>query len=454
MHDRKHDLEHEPIGRLLMRYSAPAIFAMMVNSLYNLVDTIFVGQGAGTLALAGLAVSFPIQMCVLAIAQVIGIGSASVISRSLGAGDARRAERTAGTSFVAVTVLSAALTAGGLTFLKPLLRAFGATPEVLPYGEAYLSVIIAGSFFFAFAVSTNGIVRAEGNARVSMISMCIGALSNVILDPIFIFGLKMGIRGAAIATVLANVLAFAYLCWYYLSGRSSLRIRFKDLVPDLSVLPEVLRVGSAAFTRVVAGSVLAMIINNSIKYYGTDLHFAVVGVINRVLMFMLLPLFGLVQGLQPIIGFNYGAGRLDRVKEAAIRAGLLATAFSSASFAVLMCFPGLVFRLFTPDPALIAEGAYIMRLQVLLLPLVGFQVVGASLPQALGKALPAMMLSISRQVLFFIPLVLVLPVYFGLYGIWFSFPVADLLASLVTAWWLVSEFRRLAARAIRTEGGV
>jgi putative MATE family efflux protein len=443
MNDRKHELGNESVGRLLVRYSTPAMVAMFVNSLYNLVDTIFVGRGAGTLALAGLAVSFPIQMFILAIAQVVGIGSASLISRSLGAGDARRAERTAGTSFACVATLSAALTGLGLLFLKPLLRLFGATPAVLPYGADYLSVIIGGSFFFAFAVSSNSIVRSEGNAKCAMVSMFIGAITNVILDPIFIFTLKMGVRGAAIATVLANMCAFLYLCRYFLSGRSLLRIRREDLIPDLSVLPEVLRVGSASFTRVAAGSLLAIVLNNSVAHYGSDTHLAIIGVINRVMLFMMMPMFGLVQGLQPIVGFNYGAANYARVREAAYKAVMFATVFSTCSFVILMSFPVSLFRLFNKDAALVTEGAGILRVLILFLPLVGFQVVGASLFQALGKAGAALFLSMSRQILFLVPLLLALPLYFDLAGIWVSFPVADLLSTMVTAGWVLAEFRRL-----------
>ncbi|MBN2307706.1 MAG: polysaccharide biosynthesis C-terminal domain-containing protein, partial [Candidatus Hydrogenedentes bacterium] len=222
MNDRTYELGHDGIGRLLIRYSAPAMLAMFANSLYNLVDAIFVGRGAGTLALAGLAVSFPIQMFILAIAQVVGIGSASIISRSLGAGDQRRAERTAGASFATVAVLSVCLAVLGLAFLKPLLILFGATPAVLPYGVRYLSVILGGCFFFAFSVSSHNIVRSEGNFKVAMASMMIGAGTNIVLDPVFIFGLGMGIRGAATATVISIIVSALFLLGYFVSGRSEI----------------------------------------------------------------------------------------------------------------------------------------------------------------------------------------------------------------------------------------
>jgi len=432
MMDRKYELGHERVGRLLVRYSAPAMFAMFVNSMYNVVDTIFVGRGAGTLALAGLAVSFPIQMFILASAQVVGIGSASLISRSLGAGLQRKAERTAGTSFATVGLMSAVITGLGISFLRPLLKLFGATPAVLPYGVEYLSVIFLGSFFWAFAISSNNVVRSEGNAKIAMVSMLIGAITNIILDPIFIFGLDMGIRGAAVATVIAHTCVFVFLCGYFMSGKSMLRIRRADLIPDLSLLPEVFAVGASSFARVAAGSVLAIVLNNSIGHYGSDVHLAVLGVLNRVMMFMLMPLFGLVQGTQPIVGFNYGAKNVHRVKEAVGKASLAATVIASVGFAFVMTFPRPIFALFSKDPVLISEGVRIIRVAILMVPCVGFQIIGSSMFQALGKALPALFLSMSRQVLFLIPLILLIPLRFGLMGIWMSFPMADFMSLLVT----------------------
>ncbi|HPO13136.1 MAG TPA: MATE family efflux transporter [Candidatus Hydrogenedentes bacterium] len=443
MQNRTYELGHEPIGRLLFKYSLPSIIAMMVSSTYNLVDAIFVGQGAGTLALAGLAVAFPIQMFVLAIAQVVGIGSSSIISRSLGAGDHRRAERMAGTSFSVVTVLSILLAIIGLVFLHPLLKIFGATENVLPYGAQFLSVIMGGCFFFAFAISTNSIVRAEGNARLAMSSMLIGAITNIVLDPIFIFGLKMGIRGAAVATVLANVCSTLFLVRYYLSGKSMLKIRWADLMPDISLLPEMFSVGMSSFTRVAAGSILAIIMNNSIAYYGSDLHLAILGIINRIMIFFMMPMFGLIQGLQPIVGFNYGARNIVRVKEAIRRASVTATIFSSVAFIIVMSVPRLVFHIFNSDPELVRQGADIIRVTILWLPFVGFQIVGASLFQALGRAWPALFLSMTRQVLFLAPLILTLPLVLGLWGIWVSIPIADGLSTGVTALWVMYEMRRL-----------
>jgi len=451
MVDRKYEMGHEKIGRLLVLYSAPSMVAMSVSSVYNLIDAIFVGRGAGTLALAGLAVSFPIQMILLAFAQVVGIGSASIISRCLGAGDIRKAEATAGASFATVGVMSLILTAAGLVFLTPLLRLFGASDDVLPYAKSFMSVILMGSFFFAFAVSSNNIVRSEGNAKFAMISMLIGAVVNIVLDPIFIFSLGMGIRGAAIATVIAQFCSFLFLCVYFASGRSMLHIRLSDLKPDLRGLPEVLAIGSPSFVRVAAGNLVAIVLNHSVMYYGGNTSLAIFGVCYRLLMFTIMPIIGLVQGMQPIVGFNYGAQNMKRVRETIVKASVFATALSFLAFLLLLVFPEFIFGLFNKDARLISEGSSTIRVIVILLPFVGFQIVGATLFQAIGKAVPALFLSMSRQVLFLVPLLLILPLRFKLAGIWASFPVADLLSVIVTSAWVLAEMRRLERHPVRAE---
>lgn len=441
--DRRNELANERIGRLLIRYATPAMFAMFVTATYNLVDTIFVGHGAGTLALAGLAISFPIQMIVLAVGMTIGIGSASVISRSLGAGDQRRAERTAGTSFVVTGLIAAALSISGIVFIEPLLRAFGASEDVLPYAADYLGIILFGSIVFAISVSSNNVARAEGNVKIAMRSMVIGAVVNTVLDPVFIFGLDMGIRGAAVATVIANVCTFVYLVLYFTSGASMLRIGLRDLVPDWRVLPEVFQVGASSFFQMVAGSLMAIPMNHAILIYGTDIHLAVLGVGNRAMMFFFMPIFGLVQGMQPIVGFNYGARQYARVLEATRKALLYATLLSTLAFVVLMFGTRPVLRLFSSDPALIHEGVSIIRVIIIAMPLVGVHMVGTALFQSLGKAAPALVLALARQVLLLLPLILVLPGFFGIRGLWMAFPIADSTAILLTGAWVWRELSRL-----------
>jgi putative MATE family efflux protein len=436
------------IPRLLFRLSAPAITGMLVNSLYNLVDTIFVGQGVGTTALAALAVCFPIQIFMLAVAQTVGIGSASIISRALGSGDHDTAEKVASGSFTLTTALALALSVTGLLFVTPLLRLFGASGDVLPYGRDYLSVILLGGVFFANAVCSNNLVRSEGNARTAMNSMLIGAGTNIILDPVFIFALGLGIRGAAIATVIGQACSFTYLMLHFGRRKNHVRIRREYILPGISTVLQVLRIGSASFARVFAGSLLAIVMNNAIVHFGQDLHLAVLGVVNRIVIFSLMPIFGLVQGLQPIIGYNYGARSFARVKSALKYSCLVATGIITFMFLILELFPTLVLKVFSRDATLIAAGAPILQTLVAMTPLIGFQIVAASMFQALGKAWKALFLSTSRQVLLLIPLVLVLPGFFStaLDGVWIAAPAADFLSAVLTGWLFMLELRKMRAR--------
>ncbi len=446
MTDRKQELANDPIGPLLIRYAAPPMVALFVSALYNVVDTIFVGQGPGTLALAGLAICFPIQMTIMAAAMGVGVGTASMVSRNLGAKDQRRAERAAGTSFTLTGIIAIVINVLGLVFLEPLLKLFGATEAVLPYAADYLSIVLFGSFFLGIAVSSHNVARSEGNVRIAMTSMIVGAVVNLVLDPIFIFGLDMGIRGAAIATVIANISSFTFICVYFLRGKSMLKITRRDLIPDPSVLPGVFGIGSGVFVSMVAGNLMAIPVNGLIGEYGEDVHFAIMGVINRSMMFFFMPIFGLVQGLQPIIGFNYGARDYPRVIEAVRKAALYATILSGIAFAILMIETERVLSIFSSDAELIDEGASIMRIVILVMPFVGFQMVGGSLFQSLGRALPAFVLTLSRQVLLLLPLVFIMPHYYGLQGLWFAFPMADGLACSMTVTWVWLEIRALGRR--------
>jgi len=447
MTDRKQELASKPIGPLLLKYSAPPMVALFATALYNVVDAIFIGQSEGTLALAALAICFPLQMSIMAAAMGVGVGTASVISRSLGAKDQRRAERAAGTSFTVAGVIAIIITVFGLIFLERILVTFGATEDVLPYGIDYLSIVLFGSFFLGIAVSSNNIARSEGNVRIAMASMILGAMVNLVLDPIFIFGLDMGIRGAAIATVIANISTFTFYCVYFLRGNSMLNIKARDLIPDMSVLPGIFGIGSGVFFSMVAGNLMAIPVNDVIRDLGQPVHLATMGIINRSMMFFFMPIYGLAQGLQPIIGFNYGARDYARVTEAVRKAAFYATVLSFLAFLILMVATESVISIFSSDAALIDEGGHIMRVVILVLPMVGFQMVGGTLFQSLGRALPAFVLTLSRQVLLLLPLIFIMPHYYGLQGLWVAFPIADGIAFFMTAAWVWLEMRALGRRS-------
>lgn len=439
----RESLLNESIINLLIKFSAPAMVGMMVNALYNLVDTIFVGKGVGTLAITALAVAFPIQMVMMAIAQTVGIGSASIISRALGAGDKERADEVVGGAIALNLVSTLIFVILGLLFLNPLLRLFGASETVLPYAREYMQVIFVGMVFFAFSMSSNNFIRAEGNAKMAMYSMILGAVSNMILDPILIFGFKMGVQGAAIATVISQILSSIFIILYFTSGKSALALRLKDIHIKVKLSREIIKVGSASFARQISGSILSMIINNSLLYYGGDMAIAIMGVSMRLLMFLVMPIFGIVQGFQPIVGFNYGARQFGRVKEALKVASLFATGYVFIGFLVIMIWPQVMLGVFSNDVELIQAGVTPLRIMNVFLPLIGFQALAASLFQAIGKSKPALILTMSRQIIFFIPLVLILPLFFKLTGVWMATPGADLLSFIVTGIWVMKEMQLL-----------
>jgi putative MATE family efflux protein len=449
--DHSAQLGSERIGRLLVRMSAPAMVGLIVQAFYNLTDTIFVGRGVGSLAIAGIAISFPVQILIMAFAQTFGIGSASIVSRSLGAGRPERAQRTLGNLFSIVILSSAVIAVFGSLSLDPLLRLFGATDTILPYGQDYLRVILLGTPFFMFAMATNAVVRAEGNARVAMGTMIIAGLLNIVLDPLFIYGFRMGIRGAALATVLAQATTVVYLVYYFVGGRSSLRTRLADLRLERAIVWESFAVGIGSGLRNAAGSFTTIILNNTLAAYGGDTAIAAFGVINRLIMFLFLPMFGVVQGMMPIVGFNYGARQLDRARQAVRLSGIVTTIMSFATAALLVGFPGLLMRIFSNDEVLIAMAIPAIRVIVIAFPTVGFQVIAAGMYQALGRPLPAMVLALLRQVILLTPLIIILPRFLRLPGVWTSFPIADGLAAVVTAVMLVFALRALRDRRPETD---
>ncbi|OGD37407.1 MATE family efflux transporter [Candidatus Atribacteria bacterium RBG_16_35_8] len=438
-------LGEQKISKLLLNLSLPATIGMMVNALYNLVDTIFVGRGVGAIAIGGLTIAFPIQMVIMAFAQMIGIGAASAISRSLGAKDIERADYVAGNSFLCVIVLSSIIAAIGLIFTEPMLRLFGTTETILPYAKDYITIILWGSIFFSFAMSSNNLIRAEGNAKVAMVTMLIGAILNMILDPIFIFIFKLGVKGAALATIISQFISFLFILTYLYSGKSSLKIKLHHLKPKIHIIIEILTVGSAAFFRQVTGSVVAIVVNNSLRIFGGDIALIIAGILHRVIMFVFMPLFGGIQGMQPIVGFNYGAKKLDRVKEAIKLSLITTTAIATFGWLIAELFPFAIISIFTHDAEVIEKGSTIIRIVLSMIPVIGIQIVGAALFQSLGKAVPSLILSILRQVLLFIPLVIILPRVFGLglLGIWIAYPAADILSVILTALFLRSELKKM-----------
>jgi putative MATE family efflux protein len=347
--ERNHILADTNIGALLWRLSIPAMVGMGVMATYNLVDAIFIGRGVGTLGIAGLAICFPVQLIILAVGQLIGMGSASIISRALGAGDDARAHRAFGNALTLTFLFAATLTTGGFVFLDELLRIFGATEEILPYARDYLSIILWGTAFRCYAMSHSNIIRSEGRAKVAMTVMIIGAGVNIVLDPIFIFGLDMGMRGAALATVLAQACTTTFIAIYFASGRSSLSMRLSDLRLSPSIVRETLTVGASSFGRMVAGSAVVVILNRTLGHYGGNIAIATYGILNRLIHFAFMPMLGFSQALQPVAGYNYGARQFDRAKRALRISSIRSTIFAVGAFGVLIVFARPLIQLFTRD---------------------------------------------------------------------------------------------------------
>jgi len=441
MDKRSKMLANDSIGSLLFKLSLPAAIGMIVHALYNVVDAIFVGRGVGVMGIAGIAIGFPIQLAVMAIAQTIGIGAASIVSRSLGARNMERAEKTMGNAFSFAFILGAAVMVFGLIFIDPLLALFGSTKTILPFAKAYLNVILFGSMFITFNMSMNNVVRAEGNAKIAMGTMLIGAITNIILDPIFIFGFNMGIRGAALATVISQGVTFVWLMYYFLSGKSVMKFHIRHLKPDKGIAVEAFSIGASSSVRQISGSVLVAILNHTLALYGGDISIALFGLINRLSMFALMPAFGVAQGFQPIAGFSYGAKRYSRTKKSLYLTIIVATIITTTGFLIMMLFPSQLIGLFTTDQDLIARGIMPLRIIILTFPFIGFMVVVSTLFQAIGKPVQALILSMARQIIFLIPLIFILPRLFKLNGVWYSFPLADFLTMILSVVLFIYEVR-------------
>ncbi|NLB84272.1 MAG: MATE family efflux transporter [Synergistaceae bacterium] len=421
-----------PIGRLLLHLSLPAAIGMLVQASYTLVDAFFVGWGVGPEGIAAITMAFPLQMIIMAMAQAPGVGGASLISRSLGAGRRKRAERTVGTLFFLVLAAGGLLGLAGIRWAPPLLRLMGTNPALLPLAIDYTGVLFYGAPFFAFSIAANNFVRAEGNASFAMMTMVISAGVNTLLDPVFIFAFGWGIRGAALATVVSQGATALWLGWYYLAGRSVVVFRWKHFRLRSSILRESLSVGAAASARQGAGSLSLLVINGSLAAAGGNYAVAAYGIVNRLLLFAVMPVFGVVHGLLPLVGFNYGAKKFCRVSAAMRLSIAVSTLLCTAGAGVLFFAPENLVGLFTSAPEVLRHGRDAARMLALGMPVVGFQIMASGLFQGIGKAHPSFVLSLLRQVLLLIPLVLLLAPLRGVSGVWIAFPLSDFGAALLT----------------------
>lgn len=426
-------LGKQKITTLLRNLSIPAMIGMFVMTLYNVVDTIFISYGVGIDAVAGTTIAFPLMMIVMAVSAALGMGGASVISRRLGEQRGGDANLVFGNIISLIIIVSIIGLFIAFFALEPLLLLFGATPTTLPYAMEYMFPIMFGTFFFSFGFAANNIVRSEGNAKFAMYTMIVPAIINIILDPIFIFGFNMGVRGAAIATVISQIAVTGMIFQYFLAGKSSLSLQMENLKLKFGIVKEVLAVGMPAFVQQAAGSLMMIAINAMLIQHGSEMYVGIFGIIQRILMFTVIPITGIMQGMMPIVGYNYGAKQFERMRETIWITLKIVTVCAAVISLMLVFIPSPFLRIFTSDPTVIKEGSFAMRILFITFFVVGVQVVAGGLYQALGRPKPALILSLSRQILFLIPLVLILPQFFGLIGVWLAFPIADILSFILAS---------------------
>ncbi len=437
------------ITNLLFKFSAPAIIGMMAGALYNIIDTMFVGRGVGSLAIAALSIVLPIQLIIIGIGSMIGVGSASMISRALGRNEKNVAQNAFGNAFVLNLLISAFCMIFIYAFMDKFLVFFGASVQVLPYARDYAYITLIGFVFLSFSISSNNYIRAEGNPRAAMYVMAIGAILNIILDPIFIFVMHMGIKGAAIATVISQAVSSAYVIFYILFGGSVFKLKLSVFKARFSIMREILFVGFPSFITSAMASIITLIFNRLLLFYGGDLYIAIMGIGLRMLSLIQMPLVGITQGFSTIVGFNYGAKLYSRVKKVLGTAVAWTIIIAGTGFLVMMIFPRFVISFFSSDTDLINKGIKILRLVIIFLPFVGVQMLGGGLFQAIGKATPALVLTMSRQILFLIPAAFLLPLVFGLNGVWLAVPVSDFLSVAITGGWMFREIKNFGKTALQ-----
>ncbi|MBE0634711.1 MATE family efflux transporter [Candidatus Bipolaricaulota bacterium] len=436
-------LGHEPIRKLVVRMSTPSIIALLVHALYNVVDAIFVGRGVGTLGIAGIGVAFPTFLLMIGLGQLVSVGSASVLSRALGRGDMKTAEESMGTGICLVAVAGIALAIIGILFGTQLMKFSGATSEVLPYAVSYITIILGGSFPFLLSFALSGLVRAQGDALRATVPILVAALLNIALDPLFIFGFHMGTAGAAWATILAQGIGVSYLAWHILRGRSVVRFHLRNLRLRAHLVREIVSIGTSSFIRTFSSSAATVVINRVLGIHGGDVDIAVYSVVNRLMSFARMPIFGVVDGVQPIFGFNYGARQTDRVQSTIWHGLAFAGLLSGFFWIVFLVFPRAFLGLFSTDVALITRGSTALRWIALVIPLFAVQAIVGGLYQAIGRASHALVISLLRGIILIIPCVFILSHFFGTTGVWVAFSVTDVLSALIVLPMLLSELRRL-----------
>ena len=439
-------LGKEKISKLLLKYSVPAIIGMLVNALYNVVDRIFIGNipEVGSLAITGVGVTLPITTIILGFCMLVGVGATTTISIKLGQGKRDEAEKVIGNSITLSIIIAIILTIVGIVFGNFILTKFGASESTLQYAKSYIYIILLGTVFNMVAFTLNNTIRGDGNPKLAAIIMIIGCLTNIVLDALFIFIFSMGIQGAAIATIISQLITALIGLKYYVSGKSNLRLKKSNLKLNKDILLKILAIGASPFAMQMAASLVQVIANNVLRTFGTDIAIGAMATISSVSLMCLMPIFGINQGAQPIIGFNYGANQEKRAQEAYKLSLIVATIILVIAFVIVQSFPEAIIGIFNKDPKFMDISVRGLRVYLLMLPIVGISITGTNYIQSIGEAKTAMILSLLRQVILLIPFIVILPRVFnlGLNGVWIAQPLSDLIASSLTGVILLKHMRK------------
>lgn len=431
-----------PIGQLLIRQAVPASVGILVMSLNILIDTIFVGQWIGPNAIAAINVVLPVSFFIAALGMAIGMGGGSIISRALGQGDNKLANKVFGNQLTLTLVATLLFMSIGLIYMEQIIPLFGGKGALYALAKTYYFIVVLGVPILGFCMMGNNTIRAEGKPRNAMYAMVLPSISNLVLDVLFIYYLEMGMEGAALATTLSYALCGTYIFYFFWSDKSDLKLHLFDFWLDRDVVRQIGSIGFVTLARQAVVSITVLMVNNTLFALEGETTVAVYAIISRMLMFALFPILGITQGFVPIAGFNYGANKKKRVVEVVKKALFYATLLASVVFALIVFFAYEIAGVFTQDIQVVSATADVIFWVFLTTPIVGIQLIGSAYFQAIGKAVPALLLTLTRQGFFFIPLVLLLPPYYGVFGVWVAFPLAELIATLVTAFFLYREIKK------------
>lgn len=432
----------EKISKLLLKQAVPASIGILVMSINMIVDTIFVGRWIGVMAIGAITVVLPIVFLLSSIGMGIGIGGSCIISRALGAKNNSKAFKVFGNQISLTISLSFLFVFIGTFYCLPVLQIFGANGGIVAPAQEYFHVVIWGVPFFTFAMMGNSVIRAMGKPNYAMLTLIFSAISNILLDILFIKYMDLGIYGAGLATAISYCISGLFVLWFFFSKKSELKIIPKHFVINLSILKEIIALGGVTIARQGTISLLIIILNYTLFKYGGEVSIAIYGIINRIMMFALFPVLGVIQGFLPIAGYNYGASNTGRVKQTINTSIAFGTGIATLIFILIMMFPTEMVGIFTEDKKLLKLTPNALMIAFLATPVITTQLIGSAYFQAAGKAVPALFLTLLKQGVFLIPLVFILPLYFCINGVWMSFPIADILSTLVTYIFLKKEMKR------------